>query len=132
MSGKFGPMAKPAPKGIGKLTSMLPGVGATRKASRKSSSGGKGKFGAGAALLSAAAGLAFKNRDKLAGVVKRRGGGESHTVAPASPADAGTTTTTTGTAATGGISDPNLNGPAGGTARIDPDAPGMGGRTSPA
>jgi hypothetical protein len=122
MSGKFGPIAKPAPKGIGKLTSKLPGVGASGK--RRSSGPGakaKGGIGAGVALLGAAAGVAFKNREKLAGAVKRRGH-DSETVAPASPADSSVTTT-----------DASLNGPApiGGTT-VDPDAPGMGGRTSPA
>ena len=73
------------------------------------------------ALFSAAAGLAVKNRDKIGGALKRRQG-DSETIAPASPPES---TVTTG--------DPSLNGPAnlGGTT-VDPDAPGMGGRTSPA
>jgi hypothetical protein len=121
MSGKFGPIAKPAPKGMAKLTSKLPGVGGSSR--RKSGPGtkAKGGIGAGVALLGAAAGVAFKNRDKLTGALKGRGG-ESETVAPASPEESSVTTT-----------DPTLNGPApmGGTT-VDPDAPGMGGRTSPA
>jgi hypothetical protein len=121
MSGKFGPIAKPAPKGIGKLTSKLPGVGGGKRRSSGSGAKAKGGIGAGVALLGAAAGVAFKNRDKLQGAVKNRGH-DSETIAPASPAESSVTT-----------HDSSLNGPApiGGTT-VDPDAPGMGGRTSPA
>jgi hypothetical protein len=120
MSGKFGPIAKPAPKGIGKLTSKLPGVSSGgKRRSSGSSAKAKGGIGAGVALLSAAAGLALKNREKLQGAMKHRGG-DSEVVAPASPPESSVTTT-----------DATLNGPIGGTS-VDPDAPGMGGRTSPA
>jgi hypothetical protein len=121
MSGKFGPIAKPAPKGMAKLTSKLPGVssGGKKRSGSGSNAKAKGGIGAGVALLSAAAGLALKNREKLQGALKRRGG-DSETVAPASPPESSVTTT-----------DATLNGPIGGTT-VDPDAPGMGGRTSPA
>ena len=64
------------PKGKGKskgvpsgLTGMLPFGKAKAK---PSSSGGKGKMGAGLALLTAAAGFAVSNRDKIGGLLKRK------------------------------------------------------------
>jgi hypothetical protein len=56
---------------------------------KTASSGGKGaKAGAGMAVLTAAAGLAFKNRDKLTSKLKRNGGGQE---TDASRPPAGTT-----------------------------------------
>lgn len=66
-----------------KALEALTGLVGAKKAS---GSGAKGaKAGAGVAMLTAAAGLAFKNRDKLTSMLKRDGG------APATDASAGTT-----------------------------------------
>jgi hypothetical protein len=72
----------PPPSG---LKGALAGLGGRLPAAggRATPSSRKGKAG-GVALLTAAAGFAFSNRDKLAGLVKRRGSGQE-TQAPASP-----------------------------------------------
>jgi len=68
----------------GALTGLLP----TGAASKATSSSKKGKAG-GFAAIAAAAGVAFKNRDKLAGMLGRKGGdGQS----PSQPTHATTPT----------------------------------------
>ena len=67
---------KPQPSAKGKalqaVTGLLPG---SRKPAGTSRSAGKaGKAGAGVAVLTAAAGVAFKNRDKVTSLFKRTGG----------------------------------------------------------
>ena len=82
---------KPQPSAKGKalqaVTGLLPGG---RKPTPTSRSAGKaGKAGAGVAALTAAASVAFKNRDKLTSLFKRTGdsagratGGMSHSTSP--------------------------------------------------
>jgi hypothetical protein len=80
----------PQKKGFAKVVSGLLPTGAARKAAPSSRSG---KFG-GAAALAAAAGVAFRNRDKLSGLLSRGRGQEqvadtpltSPATSPASPA----------------------------------------------
>jgi hypothetical protein len=67
------------------LTGMLP----TGAASKATPSSRKGKAG-GFAALAAAAGVAFRNRDKLTGMLNRRRGGDE-----SNATTAGTTPTTT-------------------------------------
>jgi hypothetical protein len=66
---------KPQPKSkglAGTLTALLP-IGAGKSKSKGKSGPGKGKSG-GLAMLAAGAGLAFKNRDKLQGLLNRKRG----------------------------------------------------------
>jgi len=84
-SGRFGrPTARPAgprvnvrrrppqPTGVGKLMQGMTRSGAGRRKSRRAGRGGGAKRQAGAALLFSAAGLAFKNRDKLTTMLGRK------------------------------------------------------------
>ena len=61
----------------GALTGLLP-TGAASKATPNSKKGKAGGFAAIAGL----AGVAFKNRDKLSGMLGRKGGGEQHASQP--------------------------------------------------
>lgn len=67
---------------LGGLGSKMPSAGRARAKATPSSK--KGKAG-GFALLTAAAGFAFSNRDKLSQLIKQRGNSDSRTVAPAEP-----------------------------------------------
>jgi hypothetical protein len=60
---------KPQPKGLAKAFGMLPM--AKKAAPTKSSARGGGKAGT-AAMLTAAAGFAYKNRSKLGGLLGKR------------------------------------------------------------
>lgn len=74
---------KPPKSGTAKAFETLTGLVGGKKAA---STGGKGaKAGAGVAMLTAAAGLAFKNRNKLTSMLKRDGGAPA-TEASAPPA----------------------------------------------
>jgi hypothetical protein len=76
--------AKPKGKGKGKgagLTGMLSALPMAKKA-KPSSGSSRGKKGAGIALLTAAAGVAVSNRDKIGGMLSRNKG-QSEPVAPA-------------------------------------------------
>jgi hypothetical protein len=132
MSGKFGPIARRSePKGLAKLTSKLPSMGGGKRGS-SSAARKSGMLGAGAALLTAAAGVAIKNREKLAGAANRRKDDDRSVPVSETSAGVPVSAPTTGTS---GIADPALNGPAAETnidPNIDPDTPGLGGRTSPA
>ena len=80
---------QPPPSGIKKaMTALLP-TAAAKKATPGSK---KGKAG-GLALMAAAAGMAFKNRDKLGELRRKQGGGAS----PATPAGADNNTAPTAT-----------------------------------
>jgi hypothetical protein len=74
----------PKKTGMAKLAEgvagALPGAGARKKAS--TGGGGKGRT-AGLAMLAGAAGLAFKNRDKLQGMLRRKGSDGDEAIAPA-------------------------------------------------
>jgi hypothetical protein len=59
---------------LGGVSGALPGVSKRRSAS--SSKGGRGGKVGGMALLAGAAGLVFKNRDRVASMVRRDGGHE--------------------------------------------------------
>ena len=61
----------------GAITGLLP-TGAASKATPSSKKGKAGGF----AALAAAAGVAFKNRDKLGGMLGRKGGGEQSSSQP--------------------------------------------------
>jgi len=79
--------SQPQSSGIGKLLSGL-AAGRTagkarRKAGKAATGGGGGRLG-GLALLAGAAGLAFRNRDKLKRAVGRGGANEMATPSPTS------------------------------------------------
>src|SRR4051794_32493600 len=78
--------------GGGGMMHMLGGFlgGAGTSAARSRGAGKGAKAGAGAAMLTAAAGLAFKNRDKLGGLLKRDRSGDAPPQRPSGP-PAGTT-----------------------------------------
>ncbi len=65
---------KPDPKGTEKMMKALGGMmpGAATAKGRRASGGGRGKKGAGLALLAGAAGLAMKNRGKLSSMLPGR------------------------------------------------------------
>jgi hypothetical protein len=68
-------------QGLQALTGLLAGRAGKKATSRGAGKGAKA--GAGVAMLTAAAGLAFKNRDKLTSMLKRDGGSpETDTSAP--------------------------------------------------
>jgi hypothetical protein len=77
---------QPEPKGMSRvlktLGRTLPGAGSAAK--RRSSRPG-GKASAGMALLVAAGGLAFKNRDRLSSLAGRRKGGDEMAHPPVPP-----------------------------------------------
>jgi hypothetical protein len=67
---------------LGALKGALPGRGGAKA----SSSSGRGKKGAGVALATAAAGVAFSNRDKLGSLMHRKSGPtDASEPAPAAP-----------------------------------------------
>lgn len=73
----------PPPSGLkGALGGALSSAGAARGKATPSSR--KGKAG-GVALLTAAAGFAFSNRDKLTRMIKGRGGSQDQPATPATP-----------------------------------------------
>jgi hypothetical protein len=83
-------------KAIDALTKAIPGVGGTAAAGkaskgrrRSASKGGRGGKAGGVALVSAAAGLAFKNRSKLMQLLGRKGE-RDQAPAQTNPIEAGT------------------------------------------
>ncbi|HLM50419.1 MAG TPA: hypothetical protein VK279_07715 [Solirubrobacteraceae bacterium] len=89
------PQKSGAAKALAAVTSKLPGGGSKRgKAKSTGAAGalkGKGKGPAGIAALAAAAvgaGVAFKNRDKVGGAMKRKGQDDEPQV-PETPVDVG-------------------------------------------
>jgi hypothetical protein len=74
------------------LNALVPGLAkeVSRSSSKRRSRGGKA---GGIALMSAAAGVAYKNRDKLMGMLRDRGS-ETHEDKTVSPVEAGTRPTT--------------------------------------
>jgi len=79
---------RPQKTGMAKVAERVAGMVPGGAAGKKAASGGKGRT-AGLALLAGAAGLALKNRDKLAGLRGGKGSGTgdrtSHADAPANP-----------------------------------------------
>jgi hypothetical protein len=76
------------PKGKGKasgLTGMLGALPMGRSKAKPSSGSSKGRKGAGIALLTAAAGFAVSNRDKIGGLLNRKGQ-QPQPATPAPPA----------------------------------------------
>jgi uncharacterized membrane protein YebE (DUF533 family) len=73
--------SKKQQKGIGGALSGLLPTGAASKATPSSKTGKAGGF----AALAAAAGVAFRNRDKLTAMIKKRQGGEQSVDAPGTP-----------------------------------------------
>jgi hypothetical protein len=93
-------------KAVGSLTSVVPGLGGKKKSSRSFGGGGKkgsssiasGKTGkaGGVALLTAAAGVAYSNREKVTSMLRRKGSDQGSTpqvTHDATPATTGTATT---------------------------------------
>ena len=71
----------PQKKGIASaITGLLP-TGAASKATPSSKKGKAGGF----AAIAAAAGVAFRNRDKLAGMLNRKGGSQNSQSVPPTP-----------------------------------------------
>jgi hypothetical protein len=71
-------------KALGALSGAVPGLGGSKSSrsfgrSKKSSSSGKGGKAGGVALLTAAAGFAFQNRDKLTSKLRRKGSDQGST-----------------------------------------------------
>jgi hypothetical protein len=89
MPPRFTPRSsKPKSKGKGKsagLTGMLSALPMGKSKSKPSSSSNRGKKGAGIALLTAAAGFAVSNRDKIGGLLHRKDQEEPQTVTPPAP-----------------------------------------------
>lgn len=85
------PQRSGAQKAIESLTAALPGMGSSKKKRRGSSSGRGGKAG-GIALASAAAGMAFKNRNRLMAMFNREGK-DANAPEQTNPTEAGTRAT---------------------------------------
>ena len=71
-------------KALGALSGAVPGLGGSKSSrsfgrGKKSSSSSKGGKAGGVALLTAAAGLAFQNRDKLTSKLRRNGSDQGST-----------------------------------------------------
>jgi hypothetical protein len=80
---------KPAKKAgiaglVGSVMSALP-TGSSSKSKGSASKGGAAKKPAGVALFAAAAGMAFKNRDKIAGMMGRGSKRETEPMMPVNP-----------------------------------------------
>lgn len=82
LSAALGRRRQPKKSGLSKALTGLMSAGAAKKAAPSSK---KGKSG-GVAMLAAGAGLAYKNRDKLAGLLKRRRGSRDAPLTNPSPA----------------------------------------------
>ena len=80
------PRRQPQKTGMAKLLERLPTASGGKAAGSK-----KGKAGGFAALAAAAAGLAYRNRDKLGGLMSRKRGDD-----PAAPPRSGPSTTPSG------------------------------------
>jgi len=81
---------QPQPTGVKKVVQSVLPASAAKKATPNSKAGKAG----GVALLAAAAGVAFKNRDKLVSQVKQRTGSDDTPAAGTPPVNATPTTAT--------------------------------------
>jgi hypothetical protein len=89
LRGRRQPQRSGPEKLIGSVTSAL-GGGASSKSKSSSRGRGRGSKAGGAALLAGAAGMAFKNRNKLMSMFNRRGD-DTREIERTNPTEAGTT-----------------------------------------
>jgi hypothetical protein len=88
------PQRSGAQKAIASLTGALPGMGSSSKKKSHASSGARSRGGkaGGIALASAAAGMAYKNRNRLMAMFSRKGK-DANAPAQTNPTEAGTRAT---------------------------------------
>jgi hypothetical protein len=92
-SGRRQPQKSGAQKAIESLTGALPGMGSSAKKSHGSSSArSRGGKAGGIAVVSAAAGMAYKNRNRLMAMFNRKGQ-DANASAQTNPTEAGTRAT---------------------------------------
>jgi hypothetical protein len=92
-SGRRQPQKSGAQKAIESLTGALPGMGSpARKSHGSSSARSRGGKAGGIAVVSAAAGMAYKNRNRLMAMFNRRGQ-DANASAQTNPTEAGTRAT---------------------------------------